>query len=230
MLQKIFYNKLLLFIEFLITIPFMYYAYQNITVLKKGGIIMIPLCYALLVGIIIFIERGLYLKVIVSNMQKLLSKVDGLMKENKIDEIKKICENYPSPVSSIINTAIDYRDCDESKIKEMIEELGYFEIHKLHINLDYLALVAKISPLLGLLGTVTGLLTSFNQMLKTSGNISATVFAGGISEALLTTIFGLSIAIPALVIHQYLSSKISNIVHQMEKTASLIVINLKSKK
>ncbi|MBP7653859.1 MotA/TolQ/ExbB proton channel family protein [Candidatus Dependentiae bacterium] len=226
-MKKILFNKLLLIVEILITLPFVYYAYQKIDILHKGGIIMIPLTYVLLFIIMIIIERALFLKKIIYNSYKIIQNVDSLISENKIKEIQELCEKHPSPVSSIVKIAINYRDKDETKIKEMIEELGYFEVHQLTTNLDYMSLLAKIAPLLGLLGTVTGLLQAFNDMLKLSGNISATVFAGGISQALLTTIFGLSIAIPTLVFHQYFMVRCKNIVRQMEKTASMIVLKLK---
>ncbi len=206
----------------------MYYAYQKIEIMHKGGIIMIPLTYVLFFIIIIIIERALFLKKIICNSYTVIRNADSLISENKINDVSELCEKFPCPVSSIVKIAVNYKDKDEAKIKEMIEELGYFEVHQLTTNLDYMSLLAKIAPLLGLLGTVTGLLQAFNDMLKLSGNISATVFAGGISQALLTTIYGLTIAIPTLVAHQYFMVRCKNIIRQMEKTASMIVLKLKN--
>jgi len=227
-MKKILLNKIILFIEFLITLPFMYYAFKKIEIIHKGGPVMIPLLYVLLFAIILVIERALYLKKILVNSYKVTQaqNIEELISANKIKDIQALCEQYPSPVSSIIKTAVNHKDKDEQKIKEIIEELGYFETHKLTANLDYLSLLARIAPLLGLLGTVTGLLQAFNDMLKLSGNISATVFAGGISQALITTIFGLTIAIPTMVFHQYFANKSKAIVRRMERTASIIILKL----
>jgi biopolymer transport protein ExbB len=221
-------SKILFIIEFILSIPIIYFAYVYVAIINKAGYMSIPLFYALFFSLIIIIERGIYLRKIKKNMTVLLKKIDPLIDENKIDEIENLCNEYPSPIASIIKSAIEYKDYAEPKIKEVIEDIASFEIHNLNSNLDYLSMIAKISPLMGLLGTVIGLLHSFNQMVKLSGNVSAAVFAGGISEALLTTVFGLVIAIPVLVVHQHFIIKIKNIINEMEKSANLILMEIKN--
>ncbi len=220
------YNKYILFVEFLITIPFMWQAFNHIPILKKGGYVMLPLSYCLLFSIVIAVERFIFLKKIGHNSKKILKNISDSTQTNSNEDIIVYCNKYPSPTSEIIKTAISRKDQSEEKIREIIEETGSLELHKLQMNLDYLSLLERISPLLGLLGTVTGLLNAFNELVKLSANISATVFAGGIAEALLTTIYGLCIAIPALVFHQYFTQKVKNIVYQMEKSASIIIIKV----
>ena len=226
-MKLFFYNKFILFFEFIITLPFMWYAFNHIPILKKGGYVMIPLSYCLLISLFIAIERVIYLKKIEFNSGKLLRKIEKSTDTND-NGLIEICNKYSSPSADIVKTIYNHRNKSEEKIREIIEELGSLEVHKLQMNLDYLGLFGRISPLLGLLGTVTGLLNAFNQLVKLSANISASVFAGGISEALLTTVYGLCIAIPVLVVHQYFSQIIKKIIYQMEKTASTALLIFKN--
>jgi len=221
-------NRLIFLLEFLITIPIVYYAYQKVPLLNKGGLVMIPLSYALLFVIFIFIERILFLKKTSDNIKELQKSIEETNLSNSTDNILAKCNAYPSPLAVVIKTIVKYKEKTLSELKTMAEETVGLELPTLSASLDFLALLIRIAPLLGLLGTVTGLLHTFEQMVKLSNNISASAFAAGISEALLTTIFGLSIAIPAAIAHQYLNHKVKGLIVKIEKAAIYSINKLKN--
>jgi biopolymer transport protein ExbB len=134
-----------------------------------------------------------------------------------------VCDETPGPVAHIVKAGILKHDRPKEEIKETIQDAGQHEIPRLEKNLSVLATIAHISPLLGLLGTVLGMIAAFQRIQAESGRVNAGDLAGGIWEALITTAAGLSVAIPTYVAYNYLVSRVNALVLDMEKSATEVV-------
>ncbi len=148
------------------------------------------------------------------------------MKHQQIKEALQLCDTTKSPIAHILKAGILKHDRPRQQIKESIEDASLYEIPRLESKLSILATIAHISPLLGLLGTVTGMVRCFQMIeVKTSSfhPVSPGDLAGGIWEALLTTVAGLVVAIPTFVVYNYLVNRINNFILEMEKAATELV-------
>lgn len=191
-----------------------------------GGPVMIPIliCSILAVGIVI--ERLWYFFVISTNTLKLKHDIFDLLKNNRIKESVGLCDANPSLVAKILKAGILKFGTSRDEIKEAMEDVSLFEIPRLEKRLSALATIANVSPLLGLLGTVTGMTGSFHaiQVRATSNNpVSAGDLAGGIWEALITTVAGLIVAIPSFIAYNYCVSRVNAIILEMERASTELV-------
>jgi biopolymer transport protein ExbB len=184
---------------------------------KKGGITMYPILIGSLLSITIFFERMFYFKSIKTKSKKFVFRVKNLVKKGSIELAISSCRKNPTPISKIMLSGLLKFGQRREEIKEAIEDSANLEIPELEKNLYILATVGNVAPLFGLLGTVFGMIRAFN-VIATIGVGQAQPLAGGISEALLTTAFGLSVAIPTVIFFNYLSGRVSNIVRGMEET------------
>jgi biopolymer transport protein ExbB len=160
------------------------------------------------------------------DMQEFLKNILDKMKHHQVKEALQICDGTKSPISHILKAGILKYDRPRPQIKEAIEDASLYEIPKLEKNLTTLATIAHISPLLGLLGTVTGMVRCFQAIqakATTLHPVSPADLAGGIWEALLTTVAGLIVAIPTFVAYNYLVSRINSFVLEMEKASTELV-------
>jgi len=195
-------------------------------VFLAGGPVMWPILLCSIFALAIILEKFWHLYKIKIDTQEFLSNILDKMKRHEIKEALKICENTKSPISHILKAGILKYDRTREQIKEAIEDASLYEIPKLEKNLSTLATIAHISPLLGLLGTVTGMVRCFQtiQVKATSFNpVSPGDLAGGIWEALLTTVAGLIVAIPTFVAYNYLVSRVNNFILEMEKASTELV-------
>lgn len=197
----------------------------------KGGVIMIPIVLCSIASLAIIIERAYNLTSPKIHPPNFVSKVKGLLNSGKIKEAITICSSTISPVATVIEAGILKRKKEREQIKEAIEHAGRQETHRLNKYLAVLATIASITPLLGLLGTVTGMVKAFG-VIATQGVGDPNALAGGISEALITTVAGLVVAIPTLVAHNYFSKRITRFVMEMENTSlellDILVENLRN--
>ena len=187
-------------------------------IIVKGGWLMAPILLCSVVALAITIERFYNLRKNRIHPQDFVDKMKKLLNEKKINEAIAICSNAFFPVSRIMETGILKRGKEREEIKEAIEHAGKRESSNLHKYLSVLATIAGITPLLGLLGTVTGMIKAF-QVVSIQGVEHPTAMAGGISEALFTTAAGLVVAIPTLVAHNYFFKKANGHVLEMENTS-----------
>ncbi|MDP2904673.1 MAG: MotA/TolQ/ExbB proton channel family protein [Candidatus Omnitrophota bacterium] len=195
-------------------------------VFLAGGPLMWPILLCSVFALAIILEKFWHLHKIKIDTQEFLRKVLDKMKRNETKEALQICENTPSPVANIIKAGILKYDRPRPQIIEAIEDVSLYEIPRMEKNLTALATIAHISPLLGLLGTVTGMVRCFQTIQAKSVSlhpISPGDLAGGIWEALLTTVAGLMVAIPTFVAYNYLVSRINNFVLEMEKASTELV-------
>lgn len=195
--------------------------------LKKGGIIIYPLILCSIICLAVIIEKLLTLrrkKVIIPEIVSLIENIKGV---DDVGLALSICEKHRGPFANIIRVGLESREKPKDEIREALVDQGRQEVHQLERGLGILETVAGIAPLLGLLGTVIGILKVFN-IISAMGVGQATALAGGISEALITTIVGLSIAIPAVVVFNYFSNKAENFVLEIEKHSSRLLNTLTS--
>jgi len=191
-----------------------------------GGPVMWPILLCSIFAMAIILEKFWHVNKISIDMQQFLGSVLDKMKHHQVKEALEICEKTKSPISHILKAGILKYDRPRPQIKEAIEDASLYEIPRLEKNLSMLATIAHISPLLGLLGTVTGMVRCFQtiQAKATSFHpVSPGDLAGGIWEALLTTVAGLIVAIPTFIIYNYLVSRINNFVLEMEKASTELV-------
>jgi len=196
------------------------------SLIKSGGPIMAPiiLCSVFALGIVI--EKLLYFSHIKTNVMRLKRQVFDRIKSNRIKESIELCDANRSPVAKILKAGILKFGAPREEIKESMEDISLFEIPKLESRLSALATIAHISPLLGLLGTVTGMTASFHTIQVRAASLNPVTpgdLAGGIGEALLTTVAGLMVAIPTFVAYNYFVHRTNHFVLEMERCATELV-------
>lgn len=181
---------------------------------KKGGIVMYPLVLVALFALLLCLERFLVLMLRGRLTPRFMKQVDALVSEKKYDEAAKLCFKKNTSLSmvlfAVLNKASETREVAEKSLQEML----LWEQPRLERRMGLLAAMGSIAPLLGLLGTVTGIITLFTVITEVGTN-DARVLAGGISEALVTTETGLVIAIPVMILHGLLSEKIEKLTSEL---------------
>src|SRR5690349_885425 len=187
-------------------------------IMKSGGPFMVPiiLCSIVLVGIVLERLWTLQRKRVLP--QELIKKISQLAEANQVNAkvIEALEKN--SPLGRVLAAALANRDRGREIMMERVQDTGRHVVHELERFLNTLGTIASISPLLGLLGTVTGIIRAFNAVML-GGMGDPRLLAGGISEALITTAGGLAVAIPSFIAYRYLRGKVERIVIDMEKIA-----------
>ncbi len=191
-------------------------------VIQSGGILMAPIILCSILALAISAERFWTLRRSQIAPADTLNKVWGWMKNKQLDSNRLRELQASSPLGRVLAAGLVNARHGRELMKESIQEAASVEIHNMERYLNALGTIASIAPLLGLLGTVFGMIEIFNQiMMLGTGNTGA--FAGGISEALITTAAGLIVAIPALVSHRILLRRVEEIVVFMEQEATKLV-------
>jgi len=195
-------------------------------VFLSGGPVMWPILFCSIFALAIALEKFWHLHKINIDTQDFLNKILDKMKRHDIKEALQVCDNTKSPIANILKAGILKYDRPRPQIVEAIEDASLYEIPRLEKNLTALATIAHVSPLLGLLGTVTGMVRCF-QVIQAKATtfhpVSPGDLAGGIWEALLTTVAGLIVAIPTFVAYNYLVSRINHYILEMEKASTELV-------
>ncbi len=190
------------------------------------GIIL--LC--LIIGLGLCVERIIYLNLSTTNTQKLLSNVEDALKTGGVDAAKEVCKNTRGPVASIYYQGLDRYNEGMEIVEKSIVSYGSVMMGRLEMNLTWISLFIAIAPMLGFMGTVIGMIGAFDAI-EAAGDISPSIVAGGIKIALLTTVFGLIVAVILQVFYNYIVSKIDGIVNTMEDSAiSFMDLLIKYKK
>lgn len=187
-------------------------------IIIAGGWVMVPILLGSVIAAAIMLERFWTLQSRRVVPRDLSRQVWDWISRNELSHqhIQELREN--SPLGQILAAGLINRNQDRALMKEAIEDTGRHVVHELGRYLNTLGTVAVVSPLLGLLGTVTGMIRTFSALTSGTGGDPAAL-AGGISEALITTAAGLIVAIPALIGYRYLRSRVNAYVVQMEKEA-----------
>jgi biopolymer transport protein ExbB len=183
--------------------------------IEGGAGWMSPILLVLIIGLALVIERIIYLNLATTNSQRLLERVEAALESGGVEEAKEICRNTRGPVASIFYQGLDRMDEGIEVIEKTIVSYGGVVMGRLEKNLSWINFVIAVAPMLGFLGTVVGMVLAFDSI-EAAGDISPTVVAGGMKVALLTTVFGLIVAIIIQTFYYYLSSKVESLVNDME--------------
>ena len=185
-------------------------------IIKAGGWVMAPLILCSIIAVAIIAERLWTLQMQRVAPEHLAAQVWHWIRNGEFDEERMLYLRASSPLGRILAVALLHRGAERDALNEAIADAGRHVVHELDRYLITLGSIATISPLLGLLGTVLGIMRVFASISQGGlGNPSA--LAGGISEALITTVAGLAVAIPAYVAHRYLRGRVEDLVVQMER-------------
>ncbi|MBC7217974.1 MAG: MotA/TolQ/ExbB proton channel family protein [Candidatus Caldatribacterium sp.] len=196
---------------------------QIFSVIAKGGYVMYPIVACSVIALAVFIERWYVLRYSRERIRKYLRVVRKLLSQRDLKGLLELSSRHPNPASRIILAGLKkYFNGHPREAREAMESVASFELPFFEKRLSTLVVVANISPLLGLLGTVTGMIRTF-AVIAAVGVGKPTEMAGGISEALLTTAAGLSVAIPTVVMHHYLSHLSESIVGDIERVAGEVL-------
>lgn len=202
-------------------------------IIQKGG----PMIYLIILSSIlafgVAIERLYHLNRARIDADKFMGDITNILKRNKIIEAIELCNRTPGPIAHIIKAGILKHDRSKPEIKEAVEEAAQLEIPRLERHLPVLATIAHVAPLLGLLGTVTGMIKAF-QVIQDKALSMVPVnpgdLAGGIWESLLATVAGISVSIPTYVFYNYLVSQVDSLIYDMETNATDLVNLLSSRR
>jgi biopolymer transport protein ExbB len=183
----------------------------------------------LILGLALVIERIVYLNLATTNTKKLLSKIEGALATGGVEAAKDICRNTRGPVASIFYQGLDRAEEGVDMVEKSVVAYGGVQMGLMEKGMSWIGLFIALAPMLGFMGTVIGMIQAFDDI-ATAGVISASIVAGGIKVALLTTVFGLIVAIILQVFYNYLLAKIDSLVNDMEDASiSLIDILIKHK-
>ena len=191
--------------------------------MQKGGPIMWPILLCSVVAFAIVIERLIRLRQEEIDTKTFMEQISKSLKRNKIMEALDLCDKTGGPIANILKAGILKHDRPRNDIREAIEDASIHEVPRLERNLPVLSTIAQVAPLLGLLGTVTGLVAAFlviENKATAMNPVNPGDLAGGIWQALLTTVFGLCVAIPTFVAYNYLVSRVDGFVLDMERSAT----------
>lgn len=190
--------------------------------IEGDPLFMAPVLICLILGLAIVIERIIYLNMATTNTTKLLGSVEEALKTGGPNAAKEVCRNTKGPVAGIFYQGLDRASEGVEIVEKSVVAYGGLEVSRLERGLSWVGLFIALAPMLGFMGTVIGMIDAFDKI-AAANNISPAIVAGGIKIALLTTVFGLIVAIILQVFYNYLVSKIDSITGQMEEASISLV-------
>ncbi|MBN1462865.1 MAG: MotA/TolQ/ExbB proton channel family protein [Paludibacteraceae bacterium] len=199
----------------------------KIKFIEGGAGFMATVAFCLIFGLALAIERILYLSLASTNTKKLLEEIEAAIEKGGVSAAMEVCRNTRGPVASIFFQGLSRYDEGVDVVEKTVTSYGSVQLGLLEKNLSWITLFIALAPMLGFLGTVVGMIQAFDKIQQV-GDISATVVAGGIKVALLTTVFGLIVAIILQIFYNYILSLVDKIVNDMEDSSiSLLDIVVK---
>ena len=193
------------------------------SIIIKGGWLLVPIFLASVIAVAIVIDRYIVIRRSKLNVPSFLVKIRGFLKRGDIQGASEFCMEDKSPAANIVKKALKKYNLGHDRVKEAIESAGKQEINKLEKGLSVLATISGVAPLLGFLGTVTGMISAFMRIEDLQGAANPSDLAGGIWEALLTTAFGLAVGIIAFTFYNYLVTAVNKLVLDMEVISNDVV-------
>ncbi|HAJ99629.1 MAG TPA: flagellar motor protein MotA [Bacteroidales bacterium] len=198
--------------------------------IEGGAEFMGVILLCLIIGLGLSIERIIYLNMSSTNTAKLLNKVEAALKSGGVEAAKEVCRNTRGPVASIYYQGLERYNEGMEVVEKSVVSYGSVLMGRMELNLSWISLFIAIAPMLGFMGTVIGMIAAFDAI-AAAGDISPTIVAEGIKVALLTTVFGLIVAVILQVFYNYIISKIDSLVNTMEdSTITFMDILIKYKK
>ncbi len=196
--------------------------------IEGGATFMAFVLICLILGLALSIERIIYLNMATTNTGKLLESIEGALKQS-LNAAKDVCRNTRGPVASIFFQGLDRSSGSYEEVAKAIEDYGSVEMSKLERGLSWISLFIALAPMLGFMGTVIGMISAFDKIAE-ANTINASIVAGGIKVALITTVSGLIVAIILQIFYNYILSKIDSIVLDMEEASMDLVDMLYKRK
>jgi biopolymer transport protein ExbB len=193
--------------------------------MQKGGPAMWGILALSIVGLAVFLERLVYLHRAQVRVGELLRGLANLVRDERLEEVRKQCLATPGPVARVVLSAVLARDCPRSELRDIVQEAGQLEVPRLERHLSLLGGIVYVAPLLGLLGTVLGLLEAFYLVSTQGGYATVADLSGSVYQSLISAAAGLAVAIPALIAAGYLNARVQDLVHDMER-AGIEMVNL----
>jgi biopolymer transport protein ExbB len=188
--------------------------------LIDGGLIMIPIALLSILAIYVIAERWRFLNNSRLDPDHFLTTIENMLKSGNVREAVHYCDQMDKPLARILKAGIKRLGRPILDIEDSIKNAGKKESYLLEKRMDWLATIAGAAPLLGFLGTVTGMIEAFQQIQNLQGNVNPSVLAGGIWQALLTTAFGLTVGIIAYFFYNFLSGKINRMIFELENSST----------
>jgi biopolymer transport protein ExbB len=182
----------------------------------KGGWIMIPIVLLLFIAMAVFIERVLVINKAAKEDDTFMARINDYIHEGNIKSAEKLCQTTETPYSRMIMKGIQRLGRPMNDILVAIENVGNIEVAKLEKGFAWIATAAAGAPMLGFLGTVTGMVRAFFDMANAGNNVDITLLSSGIYEALVTTVAGLIVGIIALFAYNFLVARVDNVITKME--------------
>ncbi len=195
----------------------------DFSLIERGGPLMWPLLVLSLIGFVFFVERTLYLHKGQIRTNTFVDGIKNLVRKRRLLEALTVCEETPGPVASVVKAALLNHDKSEEKMRGAIRDAALVEIPTLERRVGTIAAIAKVSPMVGLLGTIVALLNAFVLMQEKGPYANAATFSGDVAQALITTATGLAIAIMAYLAHHFLHGRVRALVHDMEWVGNDII-------
>ena len=193
--------------------------------MQKGGPAMWGILALSIVGVAVFLERLVYLHRAQVRVGEFLRGLANLVRDDRLEEVRKQCLATPGPVARVALSAVLARDCPRAELRDIVQEAGQLEVPRLERHLSLLGGIAYAAPLLGLLGTVLGLLEAFYLVSTQGGYATVADLSGAVYQSLISAAAGLAVAIPALIGAGYLNARVQDLVHDMER-AGIEMVNL----
>ncbi len=183
---------------------------------------MLPILICLIIGLALSIERIITLNIASVNTEKLLMKVDDNLKNGDVNGAMEVCRSTQGPTASVLFEGLKNAKNGPDAVEKAIVSYGSVQMGMLEKGLVWISLIIALAPMLGFFGTVIGMINAFDNIERV-GDISPTIVAGGIKVALLTTVFGLLVAMIMQVLYNYIVSKIDSITNKMEEASVALV-------
>lgn len=193
----------------------------------QGGFVMIPIALLSLVAIYVIAERWRVIRNSEMESERFLGSLEDMLKAGDTRKALNYCDDVDKPLSRILKQGISRLGRSLHEIEDAIQNAGRREIYHLEKKMDWLATIAGVAPLLGFLGTVTGMIQAFMQIQALEGHVNPSVLAGGIWEALITTASGLAVGIFAYAFYNYLNGKINRMIFDLQTSSTEFIDLLK---
>ncbi|MCK5439145.1 MAG: MotA/TolQ/ExbB proton channel family protein [Gemmatimonadetes bacterium] len=184
---------------------------------RDGGLFMYPLLLCSILGLAVILVKFVTLRLAKVQTSRLLDRVHSMVRGGRVDQAMDLCANTRGPVASIVLTGLHlYKERSSARAEQAITHAGRIEMAFLEKGLVVLATISNVAPLIGFLGTVAGMIMAFGAI-ESAGEVEATLVAGGIKVALITTATGLAIAIPVNIAHNWFVSQIDALIVDMRQ-------------
>ncbi len=198
-------------------------------ILLKGGILVIPILFCSVLVLAIFFERVIRYAINKNRGRDIEERVTELLKKDNVRQALEVSKESNSPMGRVLYKAIDAKHLENHVLESVIVNATESEVRDLSSYIQALATIGNIAPLLGLLGTIIGMIKAFMVIQQMGGKVNAAVLAGGIWEAMLTTALGLAVALPTMAAHSYLVAKVDKYEARLQNGSILFLKSISRK-